>query len=462
MMQLLEAALHLSGCTIVGDPQTRFARVHTDSRSILPGDLFVALKGERFDAHDFLPEVAKAGAAAAIVAPGAVLPDGLCAIVVPDPKRALGELAAAWRKRFDIPLVMVVGSNGKTTTKEMIAAIFRTAVGEAAVLATQGNLNNDIGLPLTLLKLSAAHRLVVIEAGMNHPHETALLAAIAQPTVALITNAQREHQEFMESVQAVALEHSLAIHALPPQGVAVFPADDAFAGVWRKAAAVRRNIAFTTQSADAVFMSVLSQNGLESRMNIAFDSSEFEVVLRIGGAHNLHNAAAAIAAARAVGVELAAIAQGLNAFAPAKGRMRRLEHTAFTLIDDSYNANPDSVRAAIDVLAAMSGRRVLVLGDMGEVGAQSEAFHREVGTYAAQSGVDALITMGAATAQSALAYLAAAPQAASVHAATPTEAAGAVRSLQLTTADAVLVKGSRFMAMERVIEELQEKETATC
>jgi UDP-N-acetylmuramoyl-tripeptide--D-alanyl-D-alanine ligase len=437
MMRLRDAALVLSNATMAGNADAVFTRVHSDTRSLQAGDLFVALQGERFDAHAFLPQAAQAGAAAALVAPSARLPSHLPALIVPYPKYALGELAAAWRARFQLPLVLVTGSNGKTTTKEMIAAIFRAAVGDVAVLATQGNLNNDIGLPLTLLKLTGQHRLAVIEAGMNHPGETAQLAAIAQPTMVLITNAQREHQEFMQSVQAVADEHALAIHALPPD--------------------VKGN--------DAISMRVLSKNALENRINIASNSIEHTVTLQIGGAHNIHNAAAAIAVAQLAGIDAAAIARGLNHVMPAKGRMRHVPGMGFTLVDDTYNANPDSVRAAIDALASWPGRRVLVLGDMGEVGTQGPVFHQEVGAYAAQQGVNALITLGTATLASNAAFGAAASHTYAKHTGTPQEAAQAVQALHLQDGDAVLVKGSRSMAMERVIEQLQQhnnKEAAAC
>ncbi|MFM2399002.1 MAG: UDP-N-acetylmuramoyl-tripeptide:D-alanyl-D-alanine ligase [Pseudomonadota bacterium] len=462
MMQLREAALNLQHATIAGDASARFMRVHTDTRTAQAGDLFVALKGERFDAHDFLPQLLEKRVAAAMVAPYAQIPDGLAAIVVPDPKRALGELARAWRKRFSPALVMVTGSNGKTTTKDMVATIFRAAAGEARVLATKGNLNNDIGLPLTLLGLRGEHRFAVIEAGMNHPGETAELAAIAQPTIVLITNAQREHQEFMVSVEAVAREHALGVHALPADGTAVFPADDAYAGIWRAAAGTRRSLEFNSEGVHAISMRVLSQNGLETRMNIASSIGEYPVTLRIGGHHNVRNAAAALAAAHAAGVDAAAIAQGLNAFTPAKGRMQRLTHSGFVLVDDTYNANPDSVRAAIDVLTSLSGRRVLVLGDMGEVGEHSAAFHSEVGAYAAQCGVQSLITMGVATQASLAAFVTAAPGAQAGHANSVQEAADLIAALALTQDDTVLVKGSRFMAMERVIQKLQEMERAPC
>jgi UDP-N-acetylmuramoyl-tripeptide--D-alanyl-D-alanine ligase len=463
MMRLREAALMLRHATVAGNADTMFTRVHSDSRSIAPGDLFVALQGERFDAHAFLPQAQQAGAVAALVAPTAQLPAQLPALVVPEPKRALGELAAAWRARFALPVVLVTGSNGKTTTKEMIAAIFRAAAGDTAVLATQGNLNNDIGLPLTLLKLGAQHRLAVIEAGMNHPGETAQLATLTQPTIVLITNAQREHQEFMHSVEAVAKEHALALQALPPHGIAVFPGGDAHAVVWRAAAGMRQVVDYNAQSNSAVSMRVLSQNALEIRMNIAHRAVEYPVAVRIGGAHNIHNAAAAIAVAQAAGINTAAIVQGLNSFMPAKGRMRHVPGIGYTLVDDSYNANPDSVRAAIDALASWPGRRVLVLGDMGEVGTQGPAYHQEVGAYAAQQAITALVTLGNATQASHTAFTHAAPHAFAQHVNTPQEAAQAVQALGLQASDAVLVKGSRFMAMERVIEQLQQhKETAAC
>jgi UDP-N-acetylmuramoyl-tripeptide--D-alanyl-D-alanine ligase len=462
MMQLREAALKLQHATILGDASVRFTRVHTDTRTAQAGDLFVALKGEHFDAHDFLPQLLEKRVAAAVVAPHAQIPDGLAAIIVPDPKRALGELARAWRKRFSPALVMVTGSNGKTTTKDMVAAIFCAAAGEAGVLATKGNLNNDIGLPLTLLGLRGEHRFAVIEAGMNHPGETAELAAIAQPTIALVTNAQREHQEFMVSVEAVAHEHALGIAALPADGAAVFPADDAYADIWRAAAGKRSCVEFNSEGIYAISMRVLSQNGLETRMNIASSTHDFPVVLRIGGHHNVRNAAAALAAAYAAGVDAAAIAQGLGAFTPAKGRMQRLVHPGFTLVDDTYNANPDSVRAAIDVLASLPGRRVLVLGDMGELGENGATFHREVGAYAAQRGVQSLITMGVATQASLAAFVAATPVAQAGHANSVQEAVDLITALALTQEDTVLVKGSRFMAMERVIQKLQETERAPC
>ncbi|MGD7214874.1 UDP-N-acetylmuramoyl-tripeptide--D-alanyl-D-alanine ligase, partial [Ralstonia pseudosolanacearum] len=250
MMHATDAAAWMAGAHLVG-PDAAIRRVTTDSRDVLPGDLFVALIGERFDAHDFLPDVVARGAAAVLVSrPPVGIPDlsGVAVLTVADTRIALGQLAAGWRRRFPIPVVAVTGSNGKTTVKEMISAVFACAVGEAARLATAGNLNNDIGLPLTLFRLTAQHRLAVLELGMNHPGETEVLAAIAQPTVALINNAQREHQEFMVSVEAVAAEHAAVLAALPADGVAVFPRDAAnggeYAPLWRAAAGTRRVLDF--------------------------------------------------------------------------------------------------------------------------------------------------------------------------------------------------------------------------
>jgi UDP-N-acetylmuramoyl-tripeptide--D-alanyl-D-alanine ligase len=467
MMSLRQAAIGLRNATVRGNADKVFTRVHTDSRSVQAGDLFVALKGDRFDAHDFLPQVQANGAAAALIAPHCTPPEGLACLVVPDTKRALGELAAGWRAHFNLTLAVVTGSNGKTTTKDMIASIFRVAAGDGNYLSTQGNFNNDIGLPLTLLRLQATHRSAVIELGMNHPGETAELAAIAQPTIALVNNAQREHQEFMATVRAVAEEHAAAIRALPENGVAVFPGDDAYADVWRAAAGTRKRFEFGTYSdiatapssgAIAISMRLSRQNGLEIRMNRAGAPFWYAVSLQIHGAHNHHNALAAASVALAAGVAPEDIVRGLNAFAPARGRMQTVHGLAFSLIDDSYNANPDSVRAAIDALKAFAGSKVLVLGDMGDVGDQGPAFHEEVGRHAAAAAIDVLITVGNASAATHAAYRDAMPLGVAKHVASVDEAARVVRSLSLQAGDCVLVKGSRFMAMERVINTLKQQQ----
>ncbi|HET7772491.1 MAG TPA: UDP-N-acetylmuramoyl-tripeptide--D-alanyl-D-alanine ligase [Burkholderiaceae bacterium] len=443
--------------TVRGNADAVFARVHTDTRSLQAGDLFVAIRGERFDGNAFLAQAAAAGAVAALVHPTAELPEGFPAVVVADTKQALAALAHAWRMRFAIPLAVVTGSNGKTTTKEMIASIFRAAVGDAAVLATAGNLNNDIGLPLTLLRLRAQHRLAVIELGMNHPGETAQLARLAAPTVALVNNAQREHQEFMATVEAVAQEHADALRVLGPRGVAVFPADDTYTDLWRQAAAGRHVLTFSThpETDSACLAGLSSQNGLEIRIQRGSTISNAGVNLNIDGTHNHHNALAAAAVAVACGLDDDAIVRGLESFRPAKGRMQRVGGLPFALIDDSYNANPDSVRAAINVLAPLAGKRVLVLGDMGEVGDQGPAFHAEVGRFAAEQRIDLLVATGEACREAVRACAAAGGRA--VHVGTPAAAVDALMQEQPGAGDTVLVKGSRFMAMERVVEEIKKR-----
>ncbi|CAD6560719.1 UDP-N-acetylmuramoyl-tripeptide--D-alanyl-D-alanine ligase [Paraburkholderia hiiakae] len=454
MLSLREAAALIPGASVLGDENATFERISTDSRTTGPGDLFVALKGDRFDAHDFLGEVANRHVSAALVSrsPGDWR---IPALRVDDTRKALGALALGWRRRFSMPLVAVTGSNGKTTVKEMIASIFAAAVGENLRLATTGNLNNDIGVPLTLLRLSSAHRLAVVELGMNHPGETELLAKFAEPTVAVVNNAQREHQEFMATVEAVALEHASVIHVLKPTGVAVFPADDAYASIWRVAATGSRILDFALHTeASAVEAAVTGKLVGETggnRLAIATPEGRLEVELKVLGAHNAHNALAATAAAIASGVSLEAIGRGLEAFEPVKGRLQVKraalgELAGATVIDDTYNANPDSVRAAIDVLASRVSPRVLVLGDMGEVGDDGPAFHREVGAYAKERGIDALYTLGDAARDSATAFGAQA-----LHSADVGELVRSLAGGGYGAGATILVKGSRFMQMERVV-----------
>ena len=450
MFSLREAAALIPGASVLGDDSATFDRVSTDSRTAGPGDLFVALKGERFDAHDFLREVANRHVSAVLVSrsPGDWR---MPALRVDDTRTALGALARGWRRRFAIPLVAVTGSNGKTTVKEMIASIFAAAVGEDARLATAGNLNNDIGLPLTLLRLESAHRLAVVELGMNHPGETQLLAQIAEPTIAVVNNAQREHQEFMATVEAVALEHASVIHALKNEGVAVFPADDAYAGIWRVAATGSRVMDFALHTTERAVDAAVTGTFTGNRLTIDTPQGRIEADLQALGAHNAHNALAATAAALAAGVPPDAIRRGLEAFEPVKGRLQ-VKRAALgalagaTVIDDTYNANPDSARAAIDVLAMQPSPRVLVMGDMGEVGDDGPAFHREVGAYAKERGIDALFTLGDASRDMAAAYGAGAHHAADVG-----ELVGELAGAGYGAAATILVKGSRFMQMERVV-----------
>ena len=436
-MTLGEAAGVVGGRT--GAAQVAFAGVSTDSRALKPGELFVALRGERFDGHDFLGSAAERGAAAAVVDRRHVAAAPLPSLVVEDTRRALGDLARAWRRRFSPALVAVTGSNGKTTVKEMLAAILRAHAGEAAVLATAGNLNNDIGVPLTLLRLRAEHRWCAIELGMNHPGEIAYLAALAAPTVAVVNNAQREHLEFMSSVAQVAAENGSVYDALPLDGVAVVNADDAHAADFRSRARPRRVVDFGLQGAQVSGRYELKH--LSSDIRIRTPLGETDASLAIPGLHNVRNALAAAACALAAGVPTPSIGAGLTAFRPYTGRLQVKQGVGgVTIIDDTYNANPDSVRAAIDVLVSCPAPTALVLGDMGEVGEQGPQFHREVGEYAREKGVGRLLALGAATRDAVAAF---GPEAR--HFDTPEQLVAALE------AKTVLVKGSRFMRMERVV-----------
>jgi UDP-N-acetylmuramoyl-tripeptide--D-alanyl-D-alanine ligase len=439
MMSLAEAAAAMQGRRVGAD--LRFSGVSTDSRAIGRGELFVAIRGERFDGHDFLGMAQERGAAAAVVERGFAGAAPLPVVEVADTRRALGELGRHWRARFAPVLVAVAGANGKTTTKEMLAAILRAHAGEAAVLATKGNLNTDIGVPLTVLAMRAAHRYCAIELGMNHPGEIAWLAAIAQPTIAVVTNAQREHMEFMKSVEASAEENASVLRALPADGIAVVNADDACAPIFRRAAGARRIVDFGLER-EAAVSGGHAMRGLTSEITVRTPAGEARATLAIPGLHNVRNALAAAACAHAAGVPPAAIGRGLEAFRPYTGRLQlKRTRAGATLIDDSYNANPDSVRAAIDVLAACPAPTVLALGDMGEVGEQGPAFHREVGAYAKSRGIGALYALGEASRESAQAFGAGAR-----HFESP-EALAAALPGEAT----VLVKGSRFMKMERVV-----------
>ena len=451
---LRDAASGLTGARIIGDADTVFARVHSDTRSLQAGDLFVALRGECFDAAQFLAQAAAQGAAAALCDAQAEPPlaaAGLPGVLVPDARRALGELARVWRQRFSGPLIAVTGSNGKTTVTQMIASILRAWQGEAA-LATEGNFNNDIGVPLTLLRLRPEHRVAVVELGMNHPGEIAHLAGIAAPTVALVNNAQREHQEFMATVDAVAEENGAVLAALGVGGVAVFPAGDAYAGLWRRLAGQHKTLLFGEQAAGAdVALHAAVWRGDHWQAQARSPVGALRFNLHIAGRHNVSNALAAIACAVAAGAPLEALARGLAAFRPVKGRSRTLllRHRGrnVTLVDDTYNANPDSVRAIIDVLAELPGPRLLVLGDMGEVGQQGPAFHAEAGAYARARGIERLLAHGPLAIHAAMAF------GGGRHFQDIGALNDAVRT-NLAQCASIAVKGSRFMTMERVVEAL--------
>ncbi len=422
----------------------RGALLSMDSRSISPGQIFLAFKGDTFDGHDYLDQVHLAGACAAIVEhrrANVALPQ----FELGDTHLALGKMGAMWRRRFDdLPAIAVTGSNGKTTTKEMVASILKAWHGERESLATAGNFNNDIGVPVSLLRLASEHRSAVFELGMNHPGEIARLAWMVRPTIALVNNAQREHQEFMHTVEAVARENGAVLLALPQDGVAVFPGDDTYSGLWRDLAAPRRCITFGMDAAFDVHVDQIHAESTRTLCRLHTPVGECLVELRAPGLHNLRNAMAAAACAVAAGAPLDVISQGLGDFHPVFGRMQphQLED-GVQLIDDTYNANPDSVRAAIDVLAGLGGTTVLALGDMAEVGDQGEAMHAEVGAYASERGISTLLTYGLAARHAAQAFGAGA---------TAFDSIDELIACLVALAPAnILVKGSRSTHMERVV-----------
>jgi UDP-N-acetylmuramoyl-tripeptide--D-alanyl-D-alanine ligase len=450
MMSLMEAALATGGMAVGGNP--RIEGVSTDSRTLASGELFIALRGERFDGHAFVEAAAERGAAAVMV--DAAWAEGrvphMPMLVVADTRLALGYLGAWWRAHFELPLVGITGSNGKTTVKEMTAAILRAQAlldgydPDLAVLATVGNLNNDIGLPQMLLRLHGTHRAAVIEMGMNHPGEIAYLTRLAQPTVALVNNAQRAHLAGLGGVAEVARAKGEIFDGLCSGGTAVINADDPFSALWREMNAGRRTLSFgLEQPADV--RGRAEQQALGSLLAIETPQGALEVALAVPGLHNARNALAATAAALATGATLDAVARGLTSFAGVKGRLQvRPVAGGALLIDDSYNANPDSVRAAIDVLAATPGKKILVLGDMGEIGGQAGQFHDEIGGYAKSQGVDVLFALGEHSELAARNFGAGGRHFGGV------DALLSALQPELGADTVVLVKGSRFMRMERV------------
>jgi len=443
MMDLAEAARALGG--MLDGPNVRFGGVTTDSRAVSAGDLFVALRGERFDGHGYVDEAVRRGAVAAITSRRVEAALPLSQVVVPDTRRALGGLAAHWRGRFAIPIVALTGSNGKTTVKEMLSAILAAHCGARdAVLATSGNLNNDIGMPLTLLALRARHRFAVIEMGMNHEGEIEYLTGIAKPTVALVNNAQRAHIGILGDLEAIARAKGEIYAGLAKDGFAIVNADDPFAPYWRGLNAGRAVITFGF--ADDADVRATSAGG---EWRLRTPAGSFTTVLRVAGEHNVRNALAACAAAHALGVPLDAMRSALAAFAGVPGRLqRRAGPHASVVIDDTYNANPESMKAALDVLAADAGRRIFVMRDMGERGRESLAMHAEVGDYAKRRGIDALLALGEQSRNAVTAFGEGARH-----------FADAASLVQAATAEArpgttILVKGSRFMQMERVADAL--------
>jgi UDP-N-acetylmuramoyl-tripeptide--D-alanyl-D-alanine ligase len=440
-MHLHEAASALQASAVGAD--VAFDVVSTDSRNLPEGALFVALRGERFDGHAYAAKVLEAGAAAVMVEASAGL-DVAPALVVKDTRLALGQLAAWRRCSLTARVMAITGSNGKTTVKEMLAAVLARHAGEEAVLATQGNFNNDIGMPLTLLRLTPAHRFAVLEMGMNHAGELDYLSRLAQPDAALVNNALRAHLEGLGSVDAIARAKGEIYAGVKPDGVCLINADDPHADLWRGLSGDRRVVTFGVERGDVRADCTLREFGADLVLHTS--AGDTPVTLNVPGLHNVRNAVAAAAAAHVLGVPLAVIAQGLADFAGVKGRLQ--PHPCIQgarLIDDTYNANPDSVTAAIQVLAAQKGTRILVLGDMGELGPGADALHREIGATAKQAGIDRLLCLGDLSVETVRAF-----GAGGMHFERIEELLAEVE-VALGPDVTVLVKGSRFMKMERVV-----------
>lgn len=425
-----------------------FSGVSIDTRTLERGQLFFALRGERFDGHAFLQAAAEKGAAAAVVERAGE--PGLPQVVVPDVQAALTALAGAWRRRSRALVLGVGGSNGKTTTKELLASILAQA---GPTLATRGNLNNHIGVPLTLLRLEPSHRYAVIEMGANHPGEIAALAAVARPSIALVTNAGDEHLEGFGDLAGVAHAEGEMYAALPPDGTAVINADDPFHELWRTMARTARVLRFGIDSpAEARATAIqgrIEAGAFATAFTLTLAGEQARVRLALAGRHNVLNALGAAAAAHAAGVGLAAIAAGLERMRPVGGRLQlKAGPRGSWLIDDSYNANPSSVRAGIDVLCGLPGEHWLVLGEMAELGNQTEASHIGVGDYARRAGITRVFAMGEAARHAVAAYGTRAnwyPDAASLAQAVATDIDAGVT---------VLIKGSRVNRLERVVDRL--------
>ena len=459
MMTLQEAARAL-GAAWSGE-DVLFTDVSTDSRALKQGDLFIALSGENFDGHQFVIPAKEKGAVAAMVSQGVDathLASTIPLIVVKDTRLGLGQLAAYWRRNLMMPLIGVTGSNGKTTVKEMIASILKRATRcnrvseadrESFVLATEGNLNNDIGVPKMLLQLRTQHRYAVIEMGMNHAGELSYLTQMAKPDVAVITNAGAAHIEGLGSIEAVARAKGEIFSGLGPQGTAVINADDTYAPLWRQLAGNRHVVDFGLRE-HAQVRAHCQDALLGNKMTLKLPDGIVDVVLQVSGEHNVYNALAAAAAATGLGIDKQIIAEGLADFSGVRGRMQKkscLHHAM--MIDDSYNANPESVRAALAVLAAAPGKKILVLGDMGELGEHAVDLHRCIGKEACLAGVDRLLTLGELSA-----YTAAAFGTGAQHFSNIDELLAAVEAL-LAADVTLLVKGSRFMQMERVVKKFE-------
>jgi UDP-N-acetylmuramoyl-tripeptide--D-alanyl-D-alanine ligase len=426
--------------------------VGSDSRNIIKDQLFVAIKGERFDGNIYAQEAIKQGAAAALVTDANTQASPV--VVVSDTRLALGQLAKYWRNKFKISLVAVTGSNGKTTVKEMIAAILAAANGH--VLATKGNLNNDIGMPMTLLKMRKEHAYAVIEMGMSHEGEIRYLTNIAQPTIALVNNAGIAHIGEVGSREAIARAKGEIFEGLSEGGIAIINADDDFADYWNSLNTNRKVITFGLEKLNKQNLADVSAtyqiNGNSTLINLKTPSGHVGFKLSVLGVHNIHNALAASAAAVALKISNENIAKGLAVFGAVQGRLNWLPaNNGAVVIDDTYNANPDSMKAAVDVLANQETAQIFVMGDMAELGVDAPQMHAEIGLYAKQKGISRLMTFGELSAKAAKTFGTDAQHFTNLEALVTN-----LKSL-MNKNTTILVKGSRYMKMERVVNQILEK-----
>lgn len=431
-----------------------FYGISIDTRVLERGNLFIAIQGERVDGHDFVEEARRKGAAAAIVTRQVDSP--LPQLLVQDATDALGKLGAVWRDQFAIPFVAVTGSNGKTTLKNMIAAIMTAAChnDESRVLATKGTLNNHLGLPLTLARLNKMHCYAAIEMGMNHFGEIEYLTKLTKPTVAIITNAAASHLEGVGDVAGVARAKAEIFIGLHPDGIAILNRDDAFYDYWCEQIGRHKALSFGFHP-KADVRATLHEAMQTQRLTLHTPQGDIDVNLPLLGKHNVQNTLAATAAALAIGIDLNAIKTGLENMMPAPGRMQM--HTlanGVNIIDDTYNANPFSLQAAVDTLARFAGKKVLVLGDMKELGNDAKILHMNVGKKIRDAGIDYLFTYGELTTNTSQAF----GEGAS-HFTDQDKLVSAVKPL-LQNQTTILIKGSRSMHMEKVVSGLLQNMSA--
>jgi len=456
-LSILQIA-ELSGAKLeAGDGNVLVSKVSTDSRTVKPGELFVPLRGENFDGHEFVPAAAKAGAAGAIVDlvwKGKV-PKNFALLRAKDTLIAYQNLAANYRKSLPLKVLAITGSNGKTSTKDFVAAVLGHRY---RVTKTEGNFNNHVGLPRTILEATSQDEVGVWEIGMNHPGEIAALAKIAAPDAAIITNIGVAHIEFMGSREAIAAEKGALAEAIGPDGTVILNADDPFTAKIAERTPARVILAGTTSGAICVGEITQSANG--SEFTILEGAHRCRAKLPVPGLHMVQNALLAVAAGRAFGLSLEECAAGLVTAPLTKARLQIKEIQGVQFIDDSYNANPDSMKAALQTLVELDadGKRIAVLGEMGELGAESEQGHREVGETAATLGVDHLIAIGEMGEMIAQAARKAGLEK-TVAVRSTTEAAELLGEIA-EPGDLVLIKGSRLARTERVMEEFSKQQSA--